>query len=281
MTTQVRPYLAELIGTFAVVFLGAGSVCAAHMPESLGQGPLPLATPLGFVGIALATGFAMAVALSATINVSGGYLNPAVTLTLWVFKRLDGTRALWLIVAQMLGAILAGGLLRLTFAGEELLKVSRLGTPHLNLLAFTRQEVVVPKLEWLMTGIGVELVLTFLVTFAIFGTVLDPRAPRLGGLGVGLALASAIFMGYQVTGAATNPARWLGTAVWELTIPTDNVFRDHAVYWIGPILGALLAGLVYTTLILPPEEERRVMMTAPGGAATAPPHPPSAVRARS
>jgi MIP family channel proteins len=250
MDKNLRPYLAELIGTFALVFLGAGTVLVSRMAVLPGQ-QQPYV-----VGIALAEGFILAVMLSATVNISGGYLNPAVTLMLWVYKRMDGVKASWLIGAQLLGAVLAGLCLRPLFT-ENVMMDAHLGTPHLNLEAFN---ATYPNFPTLLTGIGIETALTFILTFAIFGTMIDPRGPRLAGLGVGLALVANILMGYALTGAAVNPARWFGTVVWEMTVQQlqgQNPFRDHAVYWIGPIVGALLAGGVYTTLIMPPEEEEK------------------------
>lgn len=250
MDQNLRAGLTEMIGTFALVLLSAGVVCTGSLPDPSG----PYHPYL--IGIALTQGFALAALLSATVHISGGYLNPAVTLMLWVFKRLDGRRAAWLIGAQLLGAVLAGLALRAIFS-EGVLLVARLGTPHLNTSAIGGAGGP-PELPVLLSGIGIELALTFIVTFTIFGTMLDPRGPRLGGLGAGLALSACVFMAYDLTGASANPARWLGPAVWEASIrPPDLVFRDHAVYWIGPILGALLAGGVHTVLIMPSEERTK------------------------
>jgi glycerol uptake facilitator-like aquaporin len=87
-------------------------------------------------------------------------------------------------------------------------------------------------------------------------------------MGVGLAMAANVFMAFYLTGAAANPARWLGTALWESTYRA-GAFRDHAVYWIGPVLGALLAGLIYQAVILPGEKESRASGHAPGSPAEA------------
>jgi MIP family channel proteins len=240
MEKHLRPALVETIGTFALVFIGAASVCVSGMAP-----PNDLVNP-GVLGIALAQGFILAAALTATVPASGGFLNPAVTLTLWVFRRLEGRRAVWLIGAQIVGAVLAGLCVRLMFA-EDVLRLVRCGTPHLNARAFGST-----ALPSVFSGIGIELVLTFLLTFAIFGTILDPRAPRLGGLGAGLALAAIVLVGYSLTGGAANPVRWFGPAVAELSIPgmESDAFRDHTVYWLGPIAGALLAGALYDFLIL-------------------------------
>jgi MIP family channel proteins len=261
MDKNLRPYLAELIGTFALVFLSAGTVCVSKMTVLQDQ-PQPYV-----VGIALAEGFILAVMLSATVNISGGYLNPAVTLMLWVYKRIDGVKASWLIGAQVLGAVLAGLCLRPLFS-ESVMMDSRLGTPHLNMPAFGQPVGTSPSFAIQLTGVGIETALTFILTFAIFGTMIDPRGPRLAGLGVGLAMTACVLMGYALTGAAANPARWFGTAVWEMTIPgveARAAFADHAVFWIGPVVGALLAGGIYTTLILPPEEEERTPASTSGG----------------
>jgi MIP family channel proteins len=268
MDKTLRPYLAEMIGTFALVFVGALTVCASRLAVRTGQ-PEPGLVMAGqpefslIVGIALAEGFTLAVALAATVPLSGGYLNPAITLMLYVFKRFELGKTLGLIFVQLLGAAMAGGLLRL-FLTEDVLTNARLGTPHLNLPALGAAGLT-PRA--LLSGVGIEVVLTFLLTFAIFGTLLDPRAPRLLGrlgrwlspLWVGLALMALILAGYSWTGAATNPARYFGPMIWEMTVPSLDLRRpyaDHLVYWVGPILGALLAGGVYTYLILPQEEEK-------------------------
>jgi len=244
-----RAFSAELIGTFALVFIGAGAVCVNAMTDAPELRPGP-------VGIALANGLILAVALSVTLHVSGGYLNPAVTLMLWSFNRLDTPRMFAYVAAQLLGAALAGLCLFLTFDNRVLLD-SHLGTPHVNLKAFGLDNTA-PTLEVMASGTGIEIALTFFLVFAIFGTILDPRGPRTGGLRVGLALAADTLMGFSLTGAATNPARRFGTVVWERLVPdaaeTISPFADMFVFVAGPILGALLAGLIYYRLILPADQ---------------------------
>jgi len=245
MDEKLRTYLAELIGTFLLVFVGAGAVCAASLTNA------PAEPRLGVVAVALAEGFALAVVLSATFHVSTGCLNPAVTLALWVFKKLDNVTALVLIVMQLVGAGLAGLAVRFLFA-DDVGREAHLGAPHLR--ALLADGTV--RFESLATGIGIELVLTFLVTLTVFATLIDRRAPRLGGLGVGLAQAAAVLVGFRLTGGAANPARWFGPALWQLTLrsPPERPLADHPVYWVGPILGALLAGFFYSAVILPPEK---------------------------
>jgi MIP family channel proteins len=242
MDPKLRSYLAELVGTFALVFAGAGAVCAAALTSG--------APRLGVVEIALAEGLALAVVLSATSLVSQGYLNPAVTLTLWVFKRLDGAQAAVMIVMQMLGGVLAGLAVFGLFKADE----ARLGTPHLQ--RFLKPDDAV-TFGSLFSGIAVEVCLTFLVTVAVFATLVDRRGPRLGGVVVGLAQAAAVLFGSRLTGGAANPARWFGPAVWQLAVPalrTRATFTDHPVYWVGPVAGALLGGAFYSLVIAPPEK---------------------------
>src|ERR1700758_3551699 len=138
----MRAYTAELIGSFALVFIGAGAVGVNYMTV------VPEMRP-GLVGIALAQGLIYAVGLSVTLHISGGYLNPAVTLMFWSFNRLDTARMAWYIGAQMLGAALAGLCLYLTFS-EHVLQLGHLGTPHVNLKAFQSENN--PAWDVVMTG---------------------------------------------------------------------------------------------------------------------------------
>ena len=249
MDKVLRTYLAELVGTFFLVFLCAVTVCAAHLPAEYRP-------PVGLTGLALAQGCILAVLLSATTLVSEGCLNPAVTLTLWVTKRFEGRQTLALMAVQCMGAVAGGGLAVALF-NQEVLRDAFAGTPHLRALREAGGNVGFGA--WL-PGVAVEAGLSFLLMLAIFATILDPRRPRLGGVPAGLALTAAVLVGYHLTGAAVNPARWFGSAVWQRTVPQlagENVFDDHPVYWMGPIIGALLAGIVYTAVLQPPLKGER------------------------
>lgn len=250
--TLGRAYLVELLGTFALVYFGAGIVCVDHMTRSQTGTAAFLEHQPGLVGIALAQGLILTVILSVSLPLSGGYHNPAITLMLWVFNRLDHQRTLWFIGAQVLGAFLAGLCLRCTFAPAILLS-ARMGTPHLNTLAF-------PEISrgTLLTGTGIEFVLTFVLVFAIFGMLRDSSRLHVTAIGAGLALTACVLLGYRLTGAATNPARWLGTVLWEAMLPerspTPSPFADMFVYLAGPVVGALVAGAVYIKVIQPAQE---------------------------
>ncbi len=238
MDKHLRPCVAEMVGTFAIVFLGAAALCtdavSAHRP--------------GLVGVALAQGIAWAVALTMTVSLSGGHLNPATTITLWVYKRVDTSQLLYYVAAQLIGAVAAGGVVAMIFGGTSALADVGLGTPHIKNVqgvGATSQ----------FTAIGIEAVITFVLIFTYCATIMDTRSPRVGGAAVGLIVTAGIIVCEPLIGASLNPARVFGTAVWEAKLRGNWEFltRDHFVYWIGPVVGGLLAGGLYTNLFLPQE----------------------------
>jgi glycerol uptake facilitator-like aquaporin len=268
MDKSLRTFVAEMIGTFCLVFLSAAIVCAnafaaIHWPATaLAPGSVTVVQPEpGLIGIALATGLAYASLLAVTLLYSDGYLNPVIPLSLWVLKRFDMVKAAGMIGAQCLGAVAAGGVVRLLFGfREDIMMAARLGTPHFNVRMFERDSLT-PTM--LLEGIGIELALTFIFTFVLFAVHIDRRlAERLGPrawscVWVGSVLAACTLAGFSFTGAALNPARWLGTVVWESTVPAlaaARPYQDHVLYWFGPSTGALIAALLYSALILPEEE---------------------------
>jgi glycerol uptake facilitator-like aquaporin len=98
----------------------------------------------------------------------------------------------------------------------------------------------------------------FILVFAYFATTVDPRAPKIAGLGIGLALAGIVLVIGPLTGGAVNPARYLGSAIWEAGLTSFEKFRgEFAVYIAGPILGAIAAGWLYTGYILPKDGEKK------------------------
>jgi aquaporin Z len=243
-----RDYLIEMVGTFLLTFVAASVVCVSYLASAEAH------LPVGLVGIAVAQGCVLAVLLGVSTRVSDGCLNPAVTLALWVTRRFDGPRAFALIAVQLLGATFAGGLVVLLFDHSTLEK-SYAGTPHLRAF-LDNQHQVLPG-DWLL-GTLAEAVLTFLITLALLTGLLEKEKPRWGILTAGLALTAAVLAGYHLTGAALNPARWFGCAVWQRSVPTlttTPVFRDHLPYWMGPTVGALLAGLAYAEWLRPPQKK--------------------------
>ncbi|MDA4125240.1 MAG: aquaporin [Thaumarchaeota archaeon] len=215
---------AEFVGTFVFIIVGAGSAIGAY---SLGkQDPAS-----SLLVAALGNGLGLAMAVSATMGTSGGVLNPAVALGLLVGKKLAPRDLVPYILAELGGAILAGLVLVGSFP-------SPIGSP-VNWGAPTLSQMLS---SW--QGIGIEALLTFILVIAVYGTAVDPRAPKIGGLGIGLAVIADVLLGGNLTGAAMNPARAMGPMIAGGFLPSY-----WYIYWVGPVIGALAAGLVYAFVI--------------------------------
>jgi aquaporin Z len=226
---DIGALVAEGAGTFLFFVVGAGSVVIA----AIGGGD-PAA---GLTGIAFAHGLVLAVLVSSLGAVSGGHFNPAVTFGVWVAGRIPTVLAIGYVIAQLIGAVLAGLALRVVF--DPATDPTHLGTPVLG--------------ATVSVGVGtfVEAILTMVLLAAVFGTAIDPRAPKIGGLAIGLAVAADVFMGGPLTGASMNPARWFGPAV------VSGFLDNWYVYWIGPAIGAAIVALAYRFLFLPLAEPDR------------------------
>lgn len=212
--TDGRKLTAEFVGTFALIFFGAGAIIAT-------QGS-------NLVVIALAHGLAIALLVSSLGHISGGLFNPALTIGLWATRQISTIDSVTYIIVQLLGAVASALVLVLLFP-EVFREVPgiNLGAPQLH-----------PEVS-AVRGVGIEVVLTFFLMLAVFGTALDKRGPKLGGLVIGLVIIVDVFAGGPLTGAAMNPARSFGPAL------VDGTWADHWVYWVGPIIGAVGAALLY------------------------------------
>jgi MIP family channel proteins len=221
-TLRADKLVAEAIGTFTLIFIGAGAIIITGAQN--------------LVAIAFAHGLAIAIMVSTLGHISGGLFNPALTIGLWVTRRLDAMSMVGFILAQLAGAVVAALALVVLFP-EVMRQATSLGTPVLN-----------PGVDFLQ-GVGIEVVLTFFLMLAVFGTALDPRGPRLGGLVIGLVITMSIFAAGTLTGAALNPARAFGPAL------LSGTWANHLVWWIGPIIGAVLAALLYHYVFMYGAEE--------------------------
>jgi len=213
-----RKLVAEVIGTFALIFIGAGSI---------------IVTGGSLVGIAIAHGLVIALLVSALGHVSGALFNPALTIGLWVTRQMDTLNTVAYIIAQLLGAVLGALALVLLFP-EVLRDAAKLGTPLLG-----------PGVSFAQ-GIGIEIILTIFLMLAVFGTAIDKPGPSIGGFGIGLVLTMNILAAGPLTGASMNPARTFGPAL------LSGEWTNHLVYWIGPIIGAVLAALLYQYVFAEP-----------------------------
>ena len=239
----LREYLAELLGTFAFVFLAAGVVMLNHVAQSADAGPLTVQQP-GLVGLAIAQGLAYAILLTWTLPISGGYLNPAIALARWLIGSLSTTRFAWFLGAQIVGAVVAVFALRLVFDGN-VLAAAHTGRPGPNPLVYG-DPFATPAL---MSAFGIELVLTFFLGVAIFGN----RASS--ALSAGAMLAVCVLFGAPLAGAGLNPVRWLGPTFWEIVDKRTGPAEGLAAlaYVGGPILGALTA-VAFCRFVAPPGE---------------------------
>jgi MIP family channel proteins len=221
-----RPCLAEFLGTFYLCFAGI----AAILSNTQAVGGMS-----GLLGIALAHGIALSVAVNVFGGESGAHFNPAVTSGFLVTGRIKPDLAVAYVIAQLAGATTAAGVCRAIFPAEAV-AATTLGLP-------------LPA-PWASTGVILlaEFVMTYLLMTSIYGTAVDDRgrAVKIGGFGIGLTVAFDILAGGAVTGASMNPARSFGPALemmhWEW----------HWAYWVAPIAGACAAALVYDHVLLKP-----------------------------
>jgi aquaporin Z len=216
---------AEFLGTFALIFFGAGAVCVDRFLQSTGG--------IGLLGVALAHGLTIAIMITALGHVSGGHFNPAVTIGFWVTKRLNTLDVALYWAAQLAGAIAAAYFLR-AIVPEDTARAVALGTPAL-LRDFSR-----------LSGMILEALATFFLVLVVFATTVDDRSAfrPLASFGIGLTVTLGILVSGPFTGAALNPARALGPAL------ASSHWTNWGVYWVGPLAGGFIGGLLYDSIFL-------------------------------
>jgi aquaporin Z len=221
--------LAEFIGTFWLVLGGCGSaVLAAAFPQ----------VGIGLLGVSLAFGLTVLTAAYALGPVSGGHFNPAVSIGLWAGGRFPVARLLPYVVAQVAGAVVAAAVLYLIASGKA-------GFTLADGFAANGYGEHSPGKYSLLAALVAELVLTFMFLVVILGAT-HARAPvGFAGIAIGLALTLIHLISIPVTNTSVNPARSTGPALfvggWAL--------QQLWLFWVAPIVGALLAGLTYRSLL--------------------------------
>lgn len=213
---------AEFVGTFGLIFFGAGSIVVNHHLGADGY---------GLVGIAFAHAIVLAILVTATMNISGGHINPAVSIAAFLTRKLSAPMTGIYIGAQLLGGLAGAAFVRalLPIASGD---ATAFGTP------------LVADGVGALKAVTIELVLTFFLVFTIWGTAVSKHAPKgIGGFAIGLVLVFDILVGGPFTGASMNPARTFGPAL------VAGVWSMHWVYWVGPILGAALGAAVYESVV--------------------------------
>lgn len=224
--SRVRPCVAEAVGVALFVFIGTMAV---------GSGVR--------LGVALAHGLAIVVLVASTAGISGGHLNPAVTLAVLLCGEISPVQASLYVISQTLGAII-GSATCLGVLGDDVF-VSVSGGAH-SLGPMTSQG----------QGFLCEVILTSVLVSVVLLTALDheTRSP-LAPVAIGLAVAVCIMAGIMVTGGGMNPARSLGPAVIMTSLDGPDVWTDHWLYWLAPATGSVLATLWYR-LVLAGEDKR-------------------------
>ena len=225
MSNLAPKLLAEFIGTFALIFIGAGA--AAVVGDGVG---LP-----GVAAIAVAHGLTIMVFAFAYGSVSGGHMNPAVTVGVLAAGAMSAGEAIGYIVSQLIGGVAGALLLRTVLGGAA----TGLGMPALahNLALGATSLTITPA-----AGFMIEAVLGFFLVTVVLSTAVAGRAGSLAPLAIGMTLTLNIIMGGALTGAAFNPARALGPMV-----ATGN-FSDAWLYLTAPVVGAIVAAILHTVL---------------------------------
>ena len=214
MANLSKALVAEFIGTFALIFLGAGSGVVLGLEN----------TPAGLITVALAHGLTIMIFAYAYGHISGTHINPAVTLGLLAAGKFEPVKAVYYIIVQLLGAIVAAFALRFVFGGP------------LNNLGAT-------VIDYSVTSLGGAFLLEMIGAFFLINTVLNAavsgRAGNLAPIAIGLTVGVCIMFYGPITGASVNPARTIGPAV------ATGIYTDIWVYIVATILGGVVAGLLY------------------------------------
>ena len=219
MSQGPKMFLAELIGTFGLVFFGAGAILQHNATQAVGT-----------TGIAVAHGLAILVFIYAFGHISGGHFNPAVTFGMLVTRRISAPGAIAYWIAQLAGASIGAWVLCVAYHGPT---EAHLGTPTVG-------AGVSP-----IVAMGLEGLMAFVLVTVIFGSAVDPRAPHgFAGLAIGLTLVGNILAGGSLTGASFNPARAFGPAL------VAGYWQDQWIYWVGPLIGGAIAALLYDRFFL-------------------------------
>ncbi len=239
---MTRRALAEFVGTFWLVFGGCGSAVLAAGFPGLG---------IGFVGVALAFGLTVLTMAFAIGHISGCHLNPAVSVGLVFGKRFPASDLLPYVVAQVAGAMVAAVVLYLIASGGEGFSVA-------GGFASTGFGAHSPGRYPFVSCALAELVLTFIFVFVILGAT-DPRAPQgFAPIAIGLCLTIIHLVGIPVTTLSVNPARSTGPAV----IVGGWAIQQLWFFWVWPIVGAALAGIVYPLVACAPAKEKAQSIAA-------------------
>jgi aquaporin Z len=229
---NIRKYLAEMIGTFALVLFGCGSAAIAG-------------DKVGYLGIAFAFGLAVLVMVYAIGNISGCHINPAITISMLVARKIKVKDAIIYVIAQCIGAIGAGALLYAIASGrvDYSLAINGLGQNGYGAKS--------PGGYSLESCFLAEVLLTGLFLFVIFGATSKKAPAGFAGIPIGITLVLIHIVGIPITGTSVNPARSLGPAVFV----GGEALSQLWLFWVAPIIGGIIAAIIWKIFFEPKESE--------------------------
>ncbi|KJG36072.1 porin [Photobacterium angustum] len=225
---MMRKLVAEFIGTFWLVLGGCGSAVLAAAYPDLG---------IGFLGVALAFGLTVVTMAYAIGHISGCHLNPAVTVGLWAGNRFPTGEVVPYIISQVLGGIAGAAVLYVIASGHA-------GFDLAGGFASNGYGEHSPGHYSLLSSFITEVVMTFMFLFVILGATHKLASPQMAGLAIGLALTLIHLISIPVTNTSVNPARSTGPALFVGDWATSQLW----MFWVAPLIGAVLAGWVYRWL---------------------------------
>src|SRR5208282_1113712 len=220
-----KKYVAELVGTFVLVFMGCGSVTLA------GQ-------YIGFVGIAFAFGLSVLAMVYAIGGVSGCHINPAISISMLASGRMKPKETVIYVIVQCVGAVIAAGLLYVVALGNPGYSLA------VNGLGQNGYGAASPGGFSMTSGFIAEIILTFIFLLVIYGSTSEQVPRGFAGIPIGLSLVLIHLVGIPITGTSVNPARSLGPAVLVGGVALSQLW----LFWVAPIIGGLLAAAVWRFL---------------------------------
>jgi aquaporin Z len=235
---ESRKYIAELIGTFVLVFIGCGSAVLA--------GAVPFG--IGYLGIAFAFGISVLAMVYAIGGISGCHINPAISIAMLIAGKMKAKDTVIYIVMQCIGAIIAAGVLLVIVTGQ-----TGVTTPITN-LGQNGYDSHSPLHYSMVAGLVAEVVLTMIFLLVIFGSTSKKAPAGFAGISIGLSLTMIHLVGIPITGTSVNPARSLGPALFV----GGDAIGQLWLFWVAPILGGIIAALVWRYVL----EEKEAVPTA-------------------
>jgi len=229
----MKRLVCEFLGTFALCFFGIGAIIMTQGADLL--------------VIALAHGLAIGLMITAVGHISGGHFNPALTIGLFLGRQKSLPESIAYIVVQIVGAV-AACLMLMTIFPKGLRDAVGFGIPAVG----TGVNIGGVQFGYDNTNALIaEIVMTFFLMFVVYGAAVDTRSVKaIAGLAIGLTISIDIMMGGNVSGAAMNPARYLGPAI------VDGNFNDFWIWIVGPIVGAIIAAVIYVFVLNPEINEQ-------------------------